>query len=331
MSACVFLGPTLAVADAARILDATFLPPVKLGDVHRVVSKLRPRAIGIVDGYFQWVPAVWHKEILWAMSQGVHVFGAASMGALRAAELAPFGMRGVGRIVDAYRTGRLHDLDDDPFEDDDEVAIVHGPPESGYRGASEAMVNIRCTLARAVADGVIADATRRALVADAKATFFAERGYVPLLAAGRAAGLPEPELDALDRWLPSGRVDQKWLDAVAMLEAMRALLITDPLPIKTGLAFERTTYWERAEEAFRMAAPKPASSLLAALRLDVAECEHIGEDELCEWYFARVVGIPVPADLDAWMRDAGYTDRGEFNREAFAEYLQQAPAPGGHR
>ena len=44
----------------------------------------RPRAIGIIDGYFQQVPSVWHKEILWAMAQGVHVFGSASMGALRA-------------------------------------------------------------------------------------------------------------------------------------------------------------------------------------------------------------------------------------------------------
>jgi hypothetical protein len=332
MSACVFLGPSLAVTDAARILDATFLPPVKLGDVHRVVSQLRPRAIGIIDGYFQWVPAVWHKEILWAMGQGIHVFGAASMGALRAAELAPFGMHGVGRIADAYRTGRLHDLDDDPFEDDDEVAIVHGPPESGYRGASEAMVNIRCTLARAVDDGVIADTTRRALVAEAKATFFPDRGFAPLLAGGRAAGLPVPELDALDRWLPSGRVDQKRRDAVAMLETVRAFLATDPPPLETGFAFERTTYWERAEESFRKAARTPASTLLAALRLDVAECERIGEDELREWYFARVAGIPVPADFDAWMRDAGYTDRGEFHRDAFAEYLQQqAPVPGGHR
>ena len=68
-------------------------------------SATRPRAVGIIDGYFQQVPSVWHKEILWAMAQGVHVFGSASMGALRAAELAPFGMRGVGLIFEAYRDG----------------------------------------------------------------------------------------------------------------------------------------------------------------------------------------------------------------------------------
>ena len=75
-------------------------------------------AIGIIDGYFENIPSVWHKEILWAMSQGIHVFGSASMGALRAAELAPFGMEGVGAIFEAYRDGWL--------EDDDEVASEDG-------------------------------------------------------------------------------------------------------------------------------------------------------------------------------------------------------------
>jgi len=105
MTACIFAGPSLAPRDAAAPADFTWLPPARHGDVYRAVSLLRPRAIGIVDGYFQWVPSVWHKEILWALQQGVHVFGAASMGALRAAELAPFGMRGVGRIFEAYRDG----------------------------------------------------------------------------------------------------------------------------------------------------------------------------------------------------------------------------------
>src|SRR6185437_13385815 len=98
------LGPTLPLADARAELDAVYLPPVAQGDVYRV-TRLQPDAIGIVDGYFDRVPAVWHKEILWAMSCGIPVFGSASMGALRAAELAAFGMEGVGAIFEAYRDG----------------------------------------------------------------------------------------------------------------------------------------------------------------------------------------------------------------------------------
>lgn len=329
MSVYVFLGPTLPVADAARILDATFLPPVKLGDVYRVVSRFRPSAVGIVDGYFQWTPAVWHKEILWAIDQGVHVFGGASMGALRAAELAPFGMHGVGRIYEAYRDGRFKGLDDDPFEDDDEVAVVHGPPESGYLGASEAMVNIRCTLGRAAEEGVITKATRLALVAEAKAVFFPDRGYALLLAQGRARGLPEHELAALERWLPSGRVNQKRQDAEAMLEVMHDFLAADPPPAPVDLGFERSIYWQGAETAFRRAADPAVATLLAVLRLDPAECERLGEDEVRDWYFAHVAGTPVPADLDGWIHDAGYADPDEFHRDAFAEYLRQLPGPGG--
>ena len=235
MNACLFAGPTLPPGDPARRQAAIWLPPARHGDVHRAVARLRPRAIGIVDGYFESVPPVWHKEILWAMRQGVHVFGAGSMGALRAAELAAFGMRGVGVVFEAYRDGVL---DGEPFEDDDEVALVHGPADSGYIAVSEAMVNIRCTLAAAERAGVIDARTRERLAGRAKALFFPERTYARLL--------EEAPLPALEAWLPAGRVNRKRADAVAMLEAMRAFLETDPGPAPADFHFEHTTLWERA-------------------------------------------------------------------------------------
>jgi len=190
MNACIFAGPTLPSRENLGSADTTWLPPAKHGDVYRVVSLMRPRAIGIVDGYFQWTPSVWHKEILWAIDKGVHVFGAASMGALRAAELAPFGMRGVGRIFEAYRDGVLADCGGAPFEDDDEVAVIHGPAETGYIAASEAMVNIRYTLAKAESAGVISDPSREHLVMIAKTMFFPERNYELLLQSALTAGVP---------------------------------------------------------------------------------------------------------------------------------------------
>ena len=89
MNTCVFLGPSLSRKEAVDILpDAEYLPPAAQGDVYRATCR-NPQAILIVDGFFDCVPAVWHKEILWAMQDGVHVYGTASMGALRAAELHP--------------------------------------------------------------------------------------------------------------------------------------------------------------------------------------------------------------------------------------------------
>src|SRR5262245_23975176 len=112
MSIYVFLGLSLPVDDARRLLDATYLPPVSMGDVWALMHR-RPMALVIIDGFFEQKPAVWHKEILYALSQGVHVYGSSSMGALRAAELHTFGMIGVGEVFEAFRDGHL--------EDDDEV------------------------------------------------------------------------------------------------------------------------------------------------------------------------------------------------------------------
>lgn len=237
MTAYVFAGPTLNRAEVEAAGDVVCLPPAARGDVYRV-ALMRPRALGIIDGYFDGVPSVLHKEVLFAMAEGIHVFGAASMGALRAAELHAFGMQGVGAIFEAYCDGR--------FEDDDEVAVAHGPAETGYAGVSEAMANIRATLARAASKGVIGAATRDNLEAIAKAAFFQERRWPDLLDQASARGLPDAELEALRAWLPGGRIDQKRADALALLEGLRAFLASDPGPKRVDYNFEWTEPWDSA-------------------------------------------------------------------------------------
>jgi hypothetical protein len=237
MRACVFVGPTLRPEDLPPDDQIVVLPPVAQGDVYRVAQG-RPTAIGIVDGYFEGVLSVWHKELLWAMAEGIHVFGSASMGALRAAELHRFGMVGVGRIFEAYRDGEL--------EDDDEVAVIHGPPESGYVALSEAMVNIRRTLDEAACDGLIAPATRDHLTRIAKDLFYHDRTSDRLLGCAAEQSVSPGELEALRDWLPQGRVDQKREDALAMLDAMQALLARDPEPMRVNYALEWTEVWDDA-------------------------------------------------------------------------------------
>ncbi|MGI9501810.1 MAG: TfuA-like protein, partial [Geminicoccaceae bacterium] len=188
MKACVFLGPTLPAAEAEAVLSAIYLPPVRQGDVHRAVLRYQPDIIGIIDGHFHQVPSVWHKEILWAMAKGVHVVGSASMGALRAAELHPFGMEGVGQVFRAYRDGVL--------EDDDEVAVIHGPAELNFVASSEAMVNMRRTFDAASREGVLTASTAAGLTAIAKARFYPERRYRDVVEQAGADGLPKDQLDA---------------------------------------------------------------------------------------------------------------------------------------
>jgi hypothetical protein len=84
----------------------------------RVARDLVPCQIVLIDGIFYHDLAVWHKELVFAMLQGIVCIGAASMGALRAAELYRYGMIGVGQIFERYAAGE---------EDDSLVALSYDP------------------------------------------------------------------------------------------------------------------------------------------------------------------------------------------------------------
>ncbi|WP_329305135.1 TfuA-like protein [Streptomyces anulatus] len=237
MTAFVFVGPTLREEDRPRDWDVTYLPPVEQGHVHALVEK-EPTAIGIIDGRFHDVPAVWHKEILWALRSGVPVYGSASMGALRAAELAPFGMRGIGRIYEQYRDGTL--------EDDDEVTVAHAGGDDGFTQLSDAMVNIRAALRGAVEQSCIGESTHRGLLGIAKGTFYAQRNLRVVLSEGRAAGLPSSEIDALTAFLRENPVDQKKDDAIAMLAAMRQDAGAEDTAVDADFTFEHNAFFDQA-------------------------------------------------------------------------------------
>ena len=257
MTICVFTGPTLPRSEAATILDAEYLPPAAIGDVYRVARK-RPWAIGIIDGFFESTPSVWHKEVLWAMAQGIHVFGASSMGALRAAELADFGMVGVGAIFEAYRDGTI--------EDDDEVAVVHGPPELGYVPLNEAMVNIRATMRKAVDEGVLPAGTGAALIDIAKSLYYKNRSYDRVLCEAIARQLPSGDLARVKSWLPKNQVNQKRLDAIAMLRAISEAQAAALAPKVVSYVFEHTTLWESVEQQFGTDAGGASNEPEAVLR-----------------------------------------------------------------
>jgi hypothetical protein len=209
----VFLGPSLSIDQARRTLAARYLGPARCGDVLRA-RRLSPRAIAIVDGVFASTAAIWHKEILLALEDGISVFGASSMGALRAAELVPFGMVGIGRIFEAYRDGL--------YTDDDEVALLHGPADSAYRGISEAMVNIRSTVAHAVSSGVIRPESGERVVRCAKDTFYQGRSLGAAIEAAWRGDAHAEEAIRFRRFIENGGyVNQKRLDALELLAYIR--------------------------------------------------------------------------------------------------------------
>ena len=233
MRAVIFAGPSLP--PAVRLFGPAlhWRPPVKQGEVYRV-ALTRPAIIGIIDGYFEVTPTVWHKEILWAMTQGIHVYGSASIGALRAAELSSFGMVGVGRIFVAYRDGIL--------ADDDEVAVLHGPEELGYPAVTEAMVNIRATLEQAVAEGIVEGSLASRLTEIGKALFYKERSWEAIFRLAAGGGLPPRPLADLVAWSRRRQVDQKRADALKMVAAIRAHLAAGVTPLTVSYQFQDTGY-----------------------------------------------------------------------------------------
>jgi hypothetical protein len=350
MSIVIFAGPTLAQAEITARLDAVVRGPAAFGDVYRAAHG-RPTAIGIIDGYFERVPAIWHKEILWAMSEGVHVFGASSMGALRAAELCAFGMVGVGKIFEAFRDGEL--------EDDDEVAVAHGAAETGYQAGSEAMVNIRATLRRARAEQILSEETDGRLTCLAKEAFYAERCYPALLEAGKAEGVDATELSRFRAWLPTHRVDQKRLDAEELLLELKSFCAATEGPKRVSYAFEPTDAWHEAQrlageglreqhsagssvdealiEELKVSGDYPQARAEAAARgwsLDAARRAAIKPDALAVRTavetFRRDAGLAERKDFEAWRHSQGLDAAGltrffeDQARATWAEPLTEA-------
>ncbi|HUZ26644.1 MAG TPA: TfuA-like protein [Streptosporangiaceae bacterium] len=179
-----------------------------LGDVLRAIDAGFTTLV-LIDGFFHGQPAVWHKEIMYGLSRGCAVVGCSSMGALRAAELAAYGMQGHGEIFAQFYNGQL--------DGDDEVAVAHSDHESGYRCLSEPLVNIRHGIDLAVRTGMLSAHAARGLLAASKATFYADRHWERVLRAAAEQGLPVDDVAALREFIAANDLDLKRKDAVQTL------------------------------------------------------------------------------------------------------------------
>jgi hypothetical protein len=164
----IYLGPTLSREVADGILKAEYFPPICRGDLARLPDEVR--FVGIVDGEFYQRLAVSPKELLPLLKNGVKIFGASSMGALRAAETYNLGTIGIGKIFAMFRDGIL--------DGDDEVALVYEPET--YRKLSEPLVNLRCALDMAAKAKIIDVQERDSLVSQMKSHYFPERSHKAL-------------------------------------------------------------------------------------------------------------------------------------------------------
>jgi hypothetical protein len=217
----VFIGPTLSHREARQELDAIFLPPAAQGSIISAVQRFDPRAVLLIDGSFQDQPAVRHKEILWALSLGVPVIGAASMGALRAAELFPH-MRGVGLIYRWYRRF--------PFAPDDAVAVLHGPSEVNDAQVTLALVDLRMTFRAALRQGLISHDLKMRLEAAARRLNFRDRTIARVVEQA-GAHIDDLPAESCSNLLKAALIEQKKRDACEALRLVRNGAFAPPEPV----------------------------------------------------------------------------------------------------
>ena len=132
--------------------------------------------------------------------------------------------------------------------DDDEVTVAHGDEASGYRRLSEAMVNIRQTLARAEESGLLSPELHEELLAAAKASFYPERSYAALLARARASGLTPQAAEQLGAFFRTHAVDQKAADTLQLLQLLAQLAQSPAPPTEPCFFFSHTEAWSELVE-----------------------------------------------------------------------------------
>jgi hypothetical protein len=130
-----------------------------------------------VDGVYQHYAPIRHKEILAQLARGVHIAGTASLGALRAAELADIGMQGIGHVFAEARAGRLNA--------DADVAVLHTDDDGGVNRLTHALICIRHALTELLDTRRLAPEQATGLHQAAAALHFTERSTAALRHAAR--------------------------------------------------------------------------------------------------------------------------------------------------
>jgi hypothetical protein len=172
----IYAGLSLPFSEAKDILDSTegieviYKRPIQRGDLTQALKE-NPNIIGIIDGVFHQNSAVGHKEILNVLKNGIKVFGASSMGALRASELDTLGMIGIGYVYNQYASGEV--------DSDDDVAVMLD--SETLEPLSEPLINMKYVFEKAVDENILTIDEKDELMGIAKKTYYPKRSYAKTL------------------------------------------------------------------------------------------------------------------------------------------------------
>jgi hypothetical protein len=205
----IFAGPSIYGIDRTLLDGLVVHAPARCGDILQV-AKNGASTIGLIDGTFESGMSVWHKEIVYALDQGIRVAGAASMGALRAVECEPYGMIGIGRVFEQFRSGqRTRDAD---------VALLFAPEELGYMPLTITQVDFEETLAALAQVGVICSETAAQLNTASLRLSYKDRTIETIFHRAEIDARPDLVLEIKRNW-----VNIKLQDATKLLIWARSM------------------------------------------------------------------------------------------------------------
>ena len=211
----VYAGLSIPFDEAREILDSSddieviYKRPIKRGDLN-LALKEHPDIIVIIDGVFHQNSAVGHKEILSVINSGVKVFGASSMGALRASELDTLGMMGIGYVYNQYASGEV--------DSDDDVAVMLD--SETLEALSEPLINMKYVFTNAVSENIITESEKDELLSIAKKTYYPKRNYSQTLS---KSSLDDDKKDKLIDFIRQSQ-DIKKEDAREFLEHVKNMI-----------------------------------------------------------------------------------------------------------
>ena len=211
----IYTGLSLSFDEAREILDTTedveviYKRPIKRGDLNHDIKE-NPDIIGIIDGVFHQSSAVGHREILNVIKKGIEVYGASSMGALRASELDSLGMHGIGYVYNQYATGKI--------VSDDDVAVMLD--SETLEALSVPLINMDYVFNNAYAENIITENEKDELLKIAKETYYPQRNYAQTLS---KSTLEKDKKDNLINYIRTSK-DIKKEDAKELIKHIKQVI-----------------------------------------------------------------------------------------------------------
>lgn len=207
----IFVGPSLSTEKAKKILEADYRKPAKKGDLLQLTFK-ETNFVGLIDGFFlQDYPPTPIEVYNLLRKKGTKVYGASSLGALRAVELSKYGMIGVGKIFNLFQKGII--------DSDDEVAVTF-TDYSNFK--SEALIDIRYNLFLAHKSMVIDKDAQKIILRISKKTYFPYRTYDDILDKSK---IKHPEIgsqiEKFREYIQTNRRSLKEDDAITLLKQIK--------------------------------------------------------------------------------------------------------------